>query len=90
MGFFGSDPKMPSKVSSIESCWKMYCSKRWKNIKVVYIAGMKMFSVNSFLETSPNPAGVSSEENKTVASTIKTAEWDKAYTSNSGSENADS
>lgn len=49
---------------------------------------MKMFSVNSFLETSPNPAGVSSEENKTLASTIKTAEWDKAYTSNSGSENA--
>lgn len=51
---------------------------------------MKMFPVNSFLETSPNPAGVSSEENKTLASTIKTAEWDKAYTSNSGSENAGS
>lgn len=47
-----------------------------------------MFSVSSFLETSPNPTGVSSEENKTLGSTVKIAEWDKAYTSSSGSERA--
>jgi len=45
-----------------------------------------MFSESSFLETSPNPTGVSSEKNKILASKI--AAWDQAYTSNSGSENA--
>lgn len=44
-----------------------------------------MFSESSFLATSPNPTGVSSERKKILASTIKTAEWDKAYTSNLGS-----
>lgn len=47
-----------------------------------------MFSESPFIETSPNPIGVSSEKNKILASTIKIAEWDKAYTSDSGSENA--
>lgn len=38
---------------------------------------MKMFSASSFLETSPNPIGASSEKNKILASTIKIAEWIK-------------
>lgn len=59
-----------------------------ENIKVVYTGGMKMFSASSFLETSPNPIGASSEKNKILASTIKIAEWDQAYASHLGSENA--
>lgn len=49
---------------------------------------LKMFSASSFLEISPNPTGVSSEKNKILASSIKIAEWDQAYTSHSGSDNA--
>ena len=73
-------------VGSTQSCLRIYCSERWKNIKVIYTGGTKMFSESSFLETSPNPTGVSSEKNKILASKI--AAWDQAYTSNSGSENA--